>query len=82
MPAYDRGDPPQQIADVLRFLREELTRVEAYSRQPEVLSLQLTELTEAPKPAEAMVVFADGTSWNPGGGRGVYVYSSGAWAKL
>lgn len=34
MPTYDRGDPPQNVADVLRFLREELTRLEAYTHAP------------------------------------------------
>jgi hypothetical protein len=34
MPSYDRGDPPQSTADVLRFLREELTRLEAYTHAP------------------------------------------------
>ena len=34
MPAYDRGDPPLSTQDVLRFLREELTRIEAYTHAP------------------------------------------------
>lgn len=31
---------------------------------------------------EGMVVNADGTSWNPGGGAGLYQYLSSAWVKL
>ena len=31
---------------------------------------------------EGMIVKADGTDWNPGGGAGVYAYIAGAWAKL
>lgn len=34
------------------------------------------------KPRDGMIRFADGTSWNPGGGRGVYVYVSGTWTKM
>lgn len=34
------------------------------------------------KPREGMLRFADGTSWNPGSGRGLYQYVSGAWVKL
>lgn len=34
MPQYDRGDPPQSTADVLRFLREELQRIEAFTHAP------------------------------------------------
>lgn len=44
---------------------------------------QLEESNSAPsKTQEWMIVAADGTNWNPGAGRGVYVYYSGAWNKL
>lgn len=35
-----------------------------------------------PDPVEGMVVWADGTSWNPGSGAGLYEYRGGAWHKL
>lgn len=31
---------------------------------------------------EPMIVFADGTNWNPGGGRGYYARIGGVWVKL
>lgn len=31
---------------------------------------------------EGLFAFADGTEWDPGSGRGLYQYVSGAWAKL
>ena len=34
------------------------------------------------KPREGMIAAADGTNWNPGAGKGVYAYYSGAWNKL
>lgn len=34
------------------------------------------------RPRDGMTVFADGTRWNPGFGRGLYVYSNGNWFKL
>ena len=34
------------------------------------------------RPREGLIVFADGTEWNPGGGKGAYQYLSGAWVKL
>ena len=82
MPQYDHGDPPQDTADVLRFLREELTRIEAFTQSPEVREVQLVSLVAEPRKREGKVVFADGTHWNPGAGAGVYVYSGGAWVKL
>ena len=45
--------------------------------------LQLIPKYEAPaKPRTGMLVYADGTSWNPGSGAGVYVYTGSAWSKL
>lgn len=37
---------------------------------------------EPVRPRETMIRFADGTDWNPGAGRGLYQYVSGAWVKL
>jgi hypothetical protein len=34
------------------------------------------------KPREGMIRFADGTSWNPGAGLGLYQYQGGAWVNL
>ena len=34
------------------------------------------------KPQDGDVVYADGTSWNPGGGVGMYARINGAWVKL
>lgn len=37
---------------------------------------------EPVSPREGMIVYADGTEWNPGSGKGVYVYTGAAWSKL
>ena len=34
------------------------------------------------KPRTGMIVYADGTNWNPGSGAGVYVYVAGVWTLL
>lgn len=34
------------------------------------------------KPKEGMIRFADGTSWNPGSGMGLYQYQNGGWRPL
>lgn len=82
MPEYQRGDPPQNTADVLRFLREELQRIESYTQRPTVNGIRLQEHTVEPRAEEKLIVFADGTSWDPGGGRGVYIYLDGAWVEF
>lgn len=33
-------------------------------------------------PQDGWIAYADGTIWNPGAGRGLYGYSSGAWHKI
>jgi hypothetical protein len=44
--------------------------------------IQLETLYAEPdKPREGMQVLADGSSWNPGGGKGPYIYFDGAWHK-
>lgn len=37
---------------------------------------------EPDKPRDGDVVFADGTDWDPGGGKGFYGYYTAAWHKL
>ena len=37
---------------------------------------------EPVRPEDGMIVFADGTDWDPGSGEGVYERASGAWNKL
>jgi len=37
---------------------------------------------EPDRPKEGMVRYADGTSWNPGAGKGLYVYDGTTWVKL
>lgn len=45
--------------------------------------LQMRVMHAAPdKPRRGLVVFADGTDWNPGSGEGVYVYTTTGWRPL
>lgn len=62
----------------------ELLRISQELQSFNVPVIQLAPQAAAPeRPREGMVAHADGTNWNPGGtGKGLYLYSSGAWAKL
>lgn len=44
--------------------------------------LTLTQLTAEPATADGVVAYADGTTWNPGSGEGVYAYYNSTWNKL
>lgn len=49
----------------------------------ETTELELRPINAAPdKPREGMIVYADGTHWNPGAGKGVYVRLAATWSKL
>lgn len=69
--------------DLAYYVQTQLEQLSAALQGMYVPQLQLAERHSVPeRPREGLVVFADGTNWNPGSGRGVYVYSSSAWVKL
>lgn len=72
---------PEIIApstDLYQYVEEEFRKLQyvlAYIQEG-----RQDELHVAPgKPDEGQVVYADGTDWNPGRGKGLYVYKSGVW---
>lgn len=63
-------------------VNQELDRVALSMSQP-MDYIALRTLYAAPgRIFDGMTVLADGTSWNPGGGAGVYTYYGAAWNKL
>lgn len=63
-------------------MRLELNRLALQFSQPSDY-LALKTLYAAPKRVfDGMLVKADGTTWNPGGGAGIYARNAGAWVKL
>ena len=77
--AYTLGnipaDAPQWLVNELRKLQEAMNGA--------VNGVVLTTLYAVPKKlVDGLTVKADGTTWNPGGGAGVYTYYGGAWNKL
>lgn len=70
------------IEDLRRYVQQELLLVSQDSHAGTLL-LDLRPVNRAPdKPREGMVVYADGTNFNPGAGAGTYEYRSGTWNKL
>ncbi len=65
------------------FLERELQRISNFLEDMEAPLFVLTPVHVEPvKKREGMVVNADGTNWNPGGGAGLYQRLAGAWVKL
>ena len=82
MARYTPGTPPQDAASLAAFLRMELAKI-AQAMETQDASLSLDTLYSAPnKFRDGTIVKADGTTWNPGSGAGVYCYYGASWHFL
>jgi hypothetical protein len=80
--AYRFTMPPQDVASLPAYLAREFGAV-ASGFNDAADSVQLNPLGAAPKkPRMGLIVCADGTSWDPGAGAGIYWYTGSAWSKL
>lgn len=75
---------PSHIPDVGNVELQEWLRRELRAIQTGIMGSQDFEVLTAPPPkvVEGMVRYADGTLWNPGGGKGLYLYNGATWTKL
>lgn len=73
------GDP--NIEAVVKWIEDENRRLAFALNEFTTLRFQILNVA-VEKPREGMVVWADGTNWNPGFGAGPYAYIGGAWTKL
>ena len=79
---YRPGITPQDPAQLPDFFSTELPKLQQVLNGPQDL-MWLNERHVAPaKPRNGMIVYADGTDWNPGSGRGVYYYKLNTWTLL
>ena len=63
--------------------RDEFRRLADSLRSPDVEAVFLAQLNAQPaKYADGMLVYADGTNWNPGSGEGAYLRCNSAWNYL
>lgn len=69
---------PQTMEELVTYLNRELERVSVAigTRLPQQLEVLYAE---PEKKRELMLVFADGVHWNPGFGRGWYIWAGGGW---
>lgn len=82
MPYFPTQCPPVENVDQLRMWVEDEFRRLAQSFEV-VDGIRYNVLYAAPAgPQAGLVVFADGTTWNPGSGRGLYEYRTSSWIKL
>lgn len=79
--AYVPGTPPENAAEMRRFLFDELGKIAATFQALAAGHVDKTYAAPA-KPREGDIRLADGTQWNPGSGAGVYAYYGAAWHFL
>lgn len=75
--------PPAELAALVAFVNDELSRISRESFEPSVNGIKFKTLNAVPaRVYEGLTVLADGANWNPGAGQGVYTYYGAAWHKL
>ena len=73
MTSYAPGLPPADLEDLVVFLNDELLKLSEIITSNSVGAYEV--LYSPPlKYRVGTVVYADGTSWNPGSGEGLYRY--------
>lgn len=79
---------PEQPVDIrepkaiVRWVFDQFVRLAELLASAEDERILLELHREPPKPREGMIVFADGTDWDPGSGKGFYGYHGGSWNFL
>lgn len=75
--------PVVHTADLPRYVYEEFKKISLELKRltGEVKLFEIVHVAPA-KVEDGNLVYADGTSWNPGSGAGLYERRGGAWHKL
>ena len=79
---YQFTMPPQEAASLPAYLARELAAIARAFSDPADGYYLVPLAVPPPKPRTGLIVYADGGSWDPGAGAGVYVYTGAAWSKL
>lgn len=82
---YERKAPPGgsegEVKALQDYIVRELEEIEKAFREQDFVVLS-TRFVIPSVLVDGLTVLADGTSWDPGSGQGVYTYYNGAWHKL
>lgn len=80
---YRPSKPTVTTLEGLRqWVEDEFMSIQGHTAQREDILDMRSLHVEPTRPRTGMLVFADGTDWNPGSGEGFYEYRGGAWHKL
>ena len=80
--AYEPSNPPSDPAELSAWVMSEITQIARLLNDGARIVIVQQSFAAPAKPREGMLVNADGTTWNPGGGGGLYQRLSAAWVRL
>jgi hypothetical protein len=79
---YRPSQVPDNVGELSQFLTTELALIEQSQTNARDALYLRTQFAPPSRIEEGMIVLADGTTWNPGSGAGVYLRRGGAWRFL
>ena len=77
-----RGFENPEVQELSQFMVDEFNRLIQVLNTGQDIVMLNTLYEEPRRVSDGMVVYADGTEWNPGSGIGFYGRQNGAWIKL
>lgn len=83
MTNYSPEPVPQTAgsAELQEYLMRELSRISAAMEVADAVTLPNTTMPPS-RPEEGTIIYADGTTFDPGAGEGLYVFKNGNWVSL
>lgn len=80
-PSFFNGQLPEELQGLIDYIHQELSKIQEATSETTVLELRPIHV-EPVRKREGMIVYADGTDWNPGSGAGVYYYNGASWVAM
>lgn len=75
-------DPaPTDPSQIPMYLQNEYVKIQRAIEQLATGHIDISYVAPT-KPRDGDLRYADGTSWNPGSGKGLYIYKTNAWVLL
>lgn len=76
------ADSEEGASAVAQWLEDDLQRLSSSLAEDNKVKELVVNFVAPVRPRPGMLVYADGTRWNPGSGEGLYVRTiAGAWSK-
>jgi hypothetical protein len=77
-PIHYFPDLAPETNELTEWVRRELEKISQVLENPDIPEFHI----EPTKPRDGQVVRADGVHWDPGSGRGLYIYDEASWKLI